>query len=177
LSFIQSLPPPDTNSEFILLNDNRRWLCATINNNEREAAMRQFMMTVMALASFAAFAGKAQAYIDYPWCLMGDTRGYECVFSTREQCMQDGRNRGFGSQCIQNPYYKPGAPTVSGEKRTVSKSTRPSQAGSTAHQRGCIPTTVYVGGSVSTCHSGTLKEGGPEFGQVYCPGAWRAECR
>jgi hypothetical protein len=35
-------------------------------------------------------------------------------FRTVSQCIQDGRNRGFGSQCLQNPSYKPGAPTVSG---------------------------------------------------------------
>src|SRR5262245_2743896 len=73
---------------------------------DRDAAMRQFMMTVTALAVFAAFAGKTHAEVNYPWCLMGDTRGYECVFSSREQCNQDGRNRGFGGQCIQNPAYK-----------------------------------------------------------------------
>jgi hypothetical protein len=91
--------------------------------------MRKSIIAGLAMwATFAAFAGKAHADVNYPWCLMGDTRGYECVFSTREQCMQDGRNRGFGSQCIPNPYYKPGAPTVSGQKRTVSRAPRPSQA-------------------------------------------------
>lgn len=59
--------------------------------------------------------------LNYPWWLMGDTRGYECVFSSREQCMQDGRNRGFGGQCIQNPAYKSGKPTAS-------QTARPSQA-------------------------------------------------
>ena len=71
--------------------------------------MRKSVIAGLALwAAFSAFAGKAQAYVSYPWCLMGDTRGYECVFSSREQCAQDGRNRGFGSQCIQNPAYKRG---------------------------------------------------------------------
>jgi Protein of unknown function (DUF3551) len=95
--------------------------------------MRKSLIAGLALwAAFAAFAGKAHAEVNYPWCLMGDTRGYECVFSSREQCMQDGRNRGFGSQCIQNPYYKPGAPIVSGQKPSVSQSTRPSPAVSSA---------------------------------------------
>lgn len=77
--------------------------------------MRKSVIAGMAVwAAFAAFAGKARAEISYPWCIMGDTRGYECVFSSREQCVQDGRNRGFGGQCIQNPFYKPGPPTVSG---------------------------------------------------------------
>jgi Protein of unknown function (DUF3551) len=106
--------------------------------------MRKSVIAALALcAAFAAFAGKVHAEINYPWCLMGDTRGYECVFSSREQCKQDGRNRGFGGQCIQNPAYKPGAPTVSGavqspptvsgpvKKRTVSPSQTVSAAQTT----------------------------------------------
>lgn len=76
----------------------------------------------------AVVAGKVHAYVDYPWCVMGETRGFECVFSSREQCMQDGRNRGFGGQCIQNPAYKAGLPAVSGKKRTVSQTAGPPQA-------------------------------------------------
>jgi hypothetical protein len=77
--------------------------------------MRKSLIAGLALwAAFAAFAGKGYAEVSYPWCIMGDTRGYECVFSSREQCVQDGRNRGFGGQCIQNPFYKPGLPAVSG---------------------------------------------------------------
>ena len=91
--------------------------------------MRKSVIAGLALwAALAAFAGKAHADVSYPWCLMGDTRGYECVFSSREQCAQDGRNRGFGGQCIQNPAYRPGAPTVSGKKRTVSQIAGTSQA-------------------------------------------------
>jgi hypothetical protein len=90
--------------------------------------MRKSVIAGLALwAALASFAGKAQAYVDYPWCLMGDTRGYECVFSSREQCMQDGRNRGFGSQCIQNPYYKPGAPTALQTSRPSRAVRRPNQ--------------------------------------------------
>jgi hypothetical protein len=58
-------------------------------------------------AGLTVFGGQAQAYPNYPWCTHGDTRGFECYFSTREQCANDGRNRGFGGQCIQNPYYDP----------------------------------------------------------------------
>lgn len=58
-------------------------------------------------AALAALGGKAQAYTNYPWCIVGDTRGVDCVFSTRQQCVSDGRNRGFGGQCIQNPNYDP----------------------------------------------------------------------
>jgi Protein of unknown function (DUF3551) len=75
--------------------------------------MKKVMTAAFALSALFAALGKAHADINYPWCIMGDTRGYECVFSTREQCMQDGRNRGFGGQCVQNPSYKPGKPTVS----------------------------------------------------------------
>jgi hypothetical protein len=75
--------------------------------------MRKLLTTVFALSALSAASGTVHAELNYPWCLMGDTRGYECVFSNREQCMQDGRNRGFGGQCIQNPAYKPGKPAVS----------------------------------------------------------------
>jgi hypothetical protein len=55
---------PDINSEFSLPNANRRWLCATINNNQKTewgAAMRQFMMTVLALTAFGAMVATAKA--------------------------------------------------------------------------------------------------------------------
>jgi hypothetical protein len=57
-------PFPKINSEFNLLNANRRRLYATINNNQktdREAAMRQFTMTVVALVVFGAMVATAQA--------------------------------------------------------------------------------------------------------------------
>jgi Protein of unknown function (DUF3551) len=69
-------------------------------------------------AALAAFAGKAQAYVNYPWCIIGDTRGIDCVFSSREQCAMDGRNRGFGGQCIQNPNYSPTRASVRPSHRT-----------------------------------------------------------
>jgi hypothetical protein len=113
--------------------------------------MRKSVIAGLALwAAFAAFAGKTHADVNYPWCIMGDTRGFECVFSSREQCMQDGRNRGFGGQCIQNPAYKPGRPPTARnpkaatpdygqvlrdrllggpvEKRTMSQTARPTEA-------------------------------------------------
>jgi hypothetical protein len=43
---------------------------------------------------------------------MGDTRGVDCVFATKEQCAQDGRGRGFGTQCIRNPSYNPALGSV-----------------------------------------------------------------
>jgi hypothetical protein len=96
--------------------------------------MRKLMTAGLALSALFAASGKVHAELNYPWCLTGDTRGYECVFSSHEQCAQDGRNRGFGGQCIPNPAYKPGVPTVSdavqgpptdsgpARKRTVSPS-------------------------------------------------------
>jgi Protein of unknown function (DUF3551) len=106
-----SYPPPSRTP----LSLRREWATfqPRIGDQQEETNMRR-QSVIAGLALSAVFAGKAQAYVNYPWCLMGDTRGFECVFSSREQCMQDGRNRGFGSQCIQNPSYKPGVPTVSG---------------------------------------------------------------
>jgi hypothetical protein len=75
--------------------------------------MRKSIIAGLALcAALAAFGGKAQAYVNYPWCVIGDSRGIDCVFSSREQCAMDGRNRGFGGQCIQNPNYDPSRGSV-----------------------------------------------------------------
>src|SRR5512136_2014030 len=59
------------------------------------------------LAAMTAFAGDVQAYVNYPWCAIGESRGTDCVFASKEQCAADGRGRGFGGQCIQNPSYDP----------------------------------------------------------------------
>jgi hypothetical protein len=64
--------------------------------------MRKSVIAGLALWALFAASGKAHADVNDPLCLMGDTTGYECVFSSREQCGQDGRDRGFGSHCIQN---------------------------------------------------------------------------
>jgi hypothetical protein len=111
--------------------------------------MRKSVIAGLVLwTALAASAEKTHADVNYPWCIMGDTRGFECVFSSREQCMQDGRNRGFGGQCIQNPAYKPGAPTVSVKKRTVSQTARPSQdVGAAATCTGMKSACLSVSGS------------------------------
>ena len=93
--------------------------------------MRKSIIAGLALwAAFATFAGKVHAEVNYPWCIIGDTRAVDCYFTSREQCMQDGRNRGFGGQCIQNPGYKPGKPTVS-------QTARPSRAVSVPRNPPC----------------------------------------
>jgi Protein of unknown function (DUF3551) len=94
--------------------------------------MRKLMTAASALFAVFATSGKVHADVNYPWCIIGDTRAVDCYFSSREQCMQDGRNRGFGGQCIQNPYYKPGVPTVSDKNGTVRQTARPSRAVSAA---------------------------------------------
>jgi hypothetical protein len=60
-----------------------------------------------ASAVLTSFTGQSHAYVNYPWCIIGETRGIDCVFSSREQCAMDGRNRGFGGQCVRNPNYDP----------------------------------------------------------------------
>jgi hypothetical protein len=82
--------------------------------------MKKVMTAAFALSALFAASGKVHAEVNYPWCIIGENRGIDCYFSSRDQCMQDGRNRGFGSQCIQNPAYKSGKPTVS-------QTARPSQ--------------------------------------------------
>lgn len=77
--------------------------------------MRKLTTAGLALSAMLAASGQVYAYVNYPWCIIGDSRGIDCVFSTREQCAMDGRNRGFGGQCIQNPSYNPAlGPVVEG---------------------------------------------------------------
>jgi hypothetical protein len=69
--------------------------------------MKKLMIAGLSLSAVLTALGEVKAYVNYPWCIIGDTRGIDCVFSSREQCVQDGRNRGFGGQCIKNPNYDP----------------------------------------------------------------------
>jgi Protein of unknown function (DUF3551) len=115
--------------------------------------MKKVMTAAFALSALFAASGKLHAELNYPWCLMGDTRGYECVFSSREQCAQDGRNRGFGGQCIQNPFYKPGVPTFSGKNGTASQTARPSQTvGAAATCTGLKPVCLSNCSQTSNSH-------------------------
>jgi hypothetical protein len=76
--------------------------------------MSKLMTAGLALSAVFAASGEVHAYVNYPWCVVGDTRGVDCVFSTKEQCAQDGRGRGFGTQCMRNPSYNPALPSVVG---------------------------------------------------------------
>jgi hypothetical protein len=69
--------------------------------------MKKLITAGLALSVVFPALGEVHAYVNYPWCVHGDARGFECVFSSREQCNADGRGRGFGGQCIQNPHYNP----------------------------------------------------------------------
>jgi hypothetical protein len=69
------------------------------------------------LGGMMAPSGEVHAYVNYPWCVMGESRGMDCVFATKEQCSQDGRGRGFGSQCRLNPAYNPRLPSVIDDTR------------------------------------------------------------
>jgi hypothetical protein len=131
--------------------------------------MRKSVIAGLALwAAFAAFSGKAHADVNYPWCIIGNTRAVDCYFSSREQCAQDGRNRGFGGQCILNPFYKPGAPTVSGKKQT--ETARPSQALSAGQSSTCtgLKLLCLSGRGLSTCY-GSAATG---FGCGSCDWGW-----
>jgi uncharacterized protein DUF3551 len=76
--------------------------------------MRTFITVGLALSAVFAASERVHAYVNYQWCYIGDNRGIDCVFSTREQCAADGRNRGFGGQCMRNPNYNPNLPAVVG---------------------------------------------------------------
>jgi hypothetical protein len=74
--------------------------------------MKNLMTAGLALSGILALSPEVHAYVNYPWCLIGDTRGVDCVFASREQCAQDGKSRGFGGQCMRNPSYNPALPSV-----------------------------------------------------------------
>src|SRR5215475_3061389 len=69
--------------------------------------MKKLMTAGLSLSAMLTALGEVKAYVNYPWCIIGDTRGIDCAFSSLEQCASDGRNRGFGSQCVKNPNYDP----------------------------------------------------------------------
>jgi hypothetical protein len=77
--------------------------------------MKKLMVAGLALSALLAVSGPSHAYLNYPWCAFGEGRGVDCVFASREQCAQDGRGRGFGSQCYQNPTYDPSKGPVFGQ--------------------------------------------------------------
>jgi hypothetical protein len=134
---------------------------------------------IAGLALWAAFAGKTHAEVNYPWCIIGNARAVDCYFTSREQCMQDGRNRGFGGQCIQNPAYKPGRPTVSIKEPTASQSTLPSQAASAATTCTGLKLLCRSGGVRRPCFGsaeGGLACGGCDWARERCmkTGWWEA---
>jgi hypothetical protein len=69
--------------------------------------MKKLITAGLALSAVFAALGEVRAAVNYPWCVVGETRGTECVFTTKEQCAASGRGQGFGSQCRQNPNYNP----------------------------------------------------------------------
>jgi hypothetical protein len=96
--------------------------------------MKKLMTAAFALSALFAASGKVHADVNYPWyratqgdisdlSIIGENRGVECVYSSREQCTRSivawvAALGGNGGHCIQNPAYKQGPPTVSGKKRT-----------------------------------------------------------
>jgi hypothetical protein len=77
--------------------------------------MRTWITGGLALSAVFTMMGEGQAYVNYPWCAIGESRGVDCVFASKEQCAQDGRSRGFGGQCMQNPSYRSNLPSVVGQ--------------------------------------------------------------
>jgi hypothetical protein len=69
--------------------------------------MKKLITAGLALSAMFAALGEVHAYVNYPWCVVGESRGIECVFTSKEQCAASGRGQGFGSQCQQNPNYNP----------------------------------------------------------------------
>ena len=77
--------------------------------------MKKLITAGLAVSATFVTLGHAHAYVNYPWCVMGETRGAECVFTSKAQCAASGRGQGFGSQCHKNPNFNPAlGPVVEG---------------------------------------------------------------
>jgi hypothetical protein len=74
--------------------------------------MKKLIIAGLALSASLAAVPQGHARVNYPWCVNGASRGFECIFASREQCAEDGRGRGFGGQCVPNPWYNPNLPSV-----------------------------------------------------------------
>lgn len=83
--------------------------------------MKKLTIAILALAGWVGAPGYSHAYVNYPWCANGDSRGLDCVFKSRAQCAADGRGRGFGTNCVRNPNYDPSLPSVVPGARPVPK--------------------------------------------------------
>jgi hypothetical protein len=70
--------------------------------------MRKLMTAGLAISAVFTALGEAGAYVDYPWCTITGGGSRQCTFSSREDCVGNS-SRGFGSLCMENPYYR-GAP-------------------------------------------------------------------
>jgi hypothetical protein len=113
---------------------------------------------IAATGAFAASA-KANAYVSYRWGIIGDTRGIECVVSSR-----------FGSQRRANPWYGPAPSSAPSSAlssritfdRPVSKSRK--KAKSARRERrpgwkaGCGATQVASGEGAQLCSSIVLQQ-------------------
>ena len=95
--------------------------------------MSHFTAAGLILAASFAVVENAAAYINYPWCIYGDSRGVDCSYRSKEECAKSGRGRGFGSQCRQNPSYNPALPNVVEQSR--GRSAEPGQFRGNAPQR------------------------------------------
>jgi Protein of unknown function (DUF3551) len=87
---------------------------------------RPILTAALSLPAVFATLAQVHAYVNYPWCILGDPmKGRECVFPSREACRMDGRNRGFGDQCIKNPNYDPKKGPVASSGRMLNSLGQP----------------------------------------------------
>jgi Protein of unknown function (DUF3551) len=54
---------------------------------------------------------EANAHGNYPWCIIGYHRSFDCAFSSRDQCFIAAANLGVARRCLPNPFYNPAAPS------------------------------------------------------------------
>ena len=65
--------------------------------------MKKLMGAGLALSAVFAVWGQAHAYVNYPWCVHGESRGTECVIAVRRNALLAGGGRGLAPSASRIP--------------------------------------------------------------------------
>ena len=83
-----------------------------------EDQMKQFITAGLTLAAICSGCGNSLAYINYPWCVFGESRGTDCSYRSKEECTHSGRSRGFGVSAAKIPATIPNCLTSLSNQRS-----------------------------------------------------------
>ena len=83
-----------------------------------EDQMKQFITAGLTLAAICSGCGNSLAYINYPWCVFGESRGTDCSYRSKEECTHSGRSRGSGVSAAKIPATIPNCLTSLSNQRS-----------------------------------------------------------